>query len=270
MIDEDGYQVIDVGGVPISFKDRGTGPAVVFIHGFTGNTNNWDPAVPLLAPHFRLVTIDCRGHGRSGKPKTAGSYGLEMVGDVLAVIQSLQIKKAHLVGYSMGAEIALRFAVSYPELVSGLVVGGSGWSGVPETSSYEMLGTSLKKHGSFGPILRALTPEGTPLPSDEEVAQVDSLLEGQDLEALSLVAAGMGEIINLTEVEVMSISVPTLAISGEFDPERANLEKMLGVLPGIKLSILMGRDHLTALEDPGMWKSMQEFLVVKSLGGLRK
>ncbi len=52
-----------------------------------------------------------------------------MVADILEVLQKLEIEKVCLVGYSMGAEIALRFTVEHPEVVTGLVVGGSGWSG---------------------------------------------------------------------------------------------------------------------------------------------
>ncbi len=123
------FSTIESSGVPICFKDQGEGPPVFFIHGYTSNALDWNIAINLLKDRFRLITIDCRGHGASGKPEDLTFYGRKMVADILEVLQKLEIEKVCLVGYSMGAEIALRFTVEHPEVVTGLVVGGSGWSG---------------------------------------------------------------------------------------------------------------------------------------------
>src|SRR5216117_1589954 len=74
----------DSNGIPIRYLDRGRGVPVVLIHGFTGSyTRHWEtPGViqALEAAGYRVIAMDCRGHGDSGKPHDASQYGLEMVG----------------------------------------------------------------------------------------------------------------------------------------------------------------------------------------------
>src|SRR5437763_1192750 len=99
----------DPNNVRISFTDEGTGPAVVLIHGFTGSAlRHFDrPGVTtaLRAAGYRVIALDCRGHGQSEKPMEASHYGIEMVRDVIRLVDHLKIARAHIVGYSMGGGI---------------------------------------------------------------------------------------------------------------------------------------------------------------------
>ncbi len=75
----------------------------------------WDGVTPLLAGRFRVIALDCRGHGASSEPHDTNAYGSEMVADVARLLDELTIDAAHVVGYSMGAEIALNFTTRWPE-----------------------------------------------------------------------------------------------------------------------------------------------------------
>ena len=97
----------DSNGVRIRDVEQGRGPAVVLIHGYTGNGDrhwvNTGVFAGLAADH-RAIAIDCRGHGKSGKPRDPAAYGAEMSRDVVRLLNHLYIRRARVVGFSMGAE----------------------------------------------------------------------------------------------------------------------------------------------------------------------
>jgi pimeloyl-ACP methyl ester carboxylesterase len=98
--------IFDSAGVPIYFEDRGAGDPVVLVHGFASNAdNNWGVTgwLDLLARSYRVVALDCRGHGKSGKPHDVADYaGTIMEDDVVRLMDHLSIRRALLMGYSMG------------------------------------------------------------------------------------------------------------------------------------------------------------------------
>ena len=265
------FSTIDSSGVAICFKVWGEGPAVVLIHGYTSDALDWNHVIQLLQDRFRLIAIDCRGHGGSGKPEEPASYGRKMVGDVRAVLRHLGIEKACLVGYSMGAEIALRCSVEYPELVSGLVLGGSGWSGGNESKVYAEIGKSLKEHRSFGPFMQNSAVDLDLLDTDNfNIGIADGMLKGQNIDALAAVAQSMKEIINLSEQDISHIHIPVLAISGDLDDEKPNLEKMIGVVPDISCKLLPDKDHMEAFLDPEFCRLIEHYLVSNYLAGAQQ
>jgi pimeloyl-ACP methyl ester carboxylesterase len=243
-------------GVSIRYLDQGDGQAIVLIHGFTGNADGWTQLQGELAKDHRVIAIDCRGHGRSDKPD---EYGRAMVDDLLRLLDHLGIAQAVFVGYSMGAEISLRMAVENPTRVRALIAGGSAWSGEHDVANYLRMGDALRSSGSFGPMLADAWPEGQ-TPSAEDIAAVDSLLAGNDVAALAKIANAMPEIINLTEAEVASIAVPTLAITGALDPERSNHERMQGVVQDLTLVVIEGADHMAALGHPEFQEAISKFV----------
>lgn len=269
---EDRY--VESGGVSIRFLETGDGPPVVLVHGFTSSAESWRDigVLPRLSGNFRTIAIDCRGHGKSGKPHDPSVYGMQMVRDVVAVLDFLGVEAAHLVGYSMGAEIALRTTVAYPQRVRSLVIGGSGWSEAHESETYRRVGESLRDQGSIGPAVRwmnAHSPAGPfKPPTDEQIAEIDGFLRNQDVAALSAVAASMHEIVNLSRDQVAAIGIPVLGITGSEDPERYNLEKLVGVTPGYSLRVIAGKDHGEALFDPGFVDAIADFLAALIPGGV--
>jgi len=260
-------QYIESSGVPIRFLDEGHGVPVVLIHGLTGSAENWTEQGVLqrLSGQYRTIALDCRGHGKSGKPHDRAAYGKQMVRDVVALLDYLNIEDAHIIGYSMGAEIALRLVAEYPKRARSLTIGGSGWSGMHESETYTRLADSLEAHGGIGPAIKWMYTESPggpfPLPTDEEIAVLDEVfLKDQDAKALQAVMWSMGDIVNLSKDEVAAIRVPVLGITGEHDPERYNLEKMAGVAPGFTLKVIAGTDHMTAPLDPQFIDSITSFL----------
>jgi pimeloyl-ACP methyl ester carboxylesterase len=110
-----------VNGIEISYKIDGQGYPLVMIMGYSSPRSGWSSQVPFFKKHFQVITFDNRGVGKSIKP--AGPYTTRMMAnDTVALMDHLGIKKAHIVGGSMGGMIAQELAINYPERVSKLVL----------------------------------------------------------------------------------------------------------------------------------------------------
>ncbi len=251
---------MDSCGISLTFSDQGAGPAVILLHGVTENASTFDPLIKLLKARFRLIALDCRGHGDSDKPKNPIDYGTNMVEDVLNLLSHLAIDRAYVLGTSMGAEIALRFTVEHPDVVAKLAIIGSGWSGEKEANNYTAVGQTLKQHHSFGPWIKETGGMGYFSPDSIGIATADSMLKGQDIGALSSVFLGMHEIIHLSDQDVSDISIPVLAICGELDEERPCLEKMTGKVQNLSLNVIPDRSHMDVGKDPNYFTLIDQFL----------
>ena len=105
----------------ISYTDQGKGTAVVLLHGFLENKKMWNAFIPEWSKKFRIITIDLLGHGET---ECMGYvHSMENNADAVhEVLSELRLRKAILVGHSMGGYVALAFAELYPDVVKGLVL----------------------------------------------------------------------------------------------------------------------------------------------------
>jgi 2-succinyl-6-hydroxy-2,4-cyclohexadiene-1-carboxylate synthase len=102
---------------------RGSGPALLLLHGFAGSARNWRPQVRALAGSWRTIAYDARGHARSEAPEDPAAYGAEaLVADALGVLASAGAERAVWVGLSMGAAVALEAALRAPRAVRALAL----------------------------------------------------------------------------------------------------------------------------------------------------
>jgi pimeloyl-ACP methyl ester carboxylesterase len=105
----------------ISYTDQGKGTAIVLLHGFLENKKMWDAFIPEWSKKFRIITVDLLGHGETGCMGYV--HSMENNADVVhEVLAELRLRKAILVGHSMGGYVALAFAELYPDVVKGLVL----------------------------------------------------------------------------------------------------------------------------------------------------
>jgi pimeloyl-ACP methyl ester carboxylesterase len=113
-------------GIQIHYQQAGEGRDVVLVHGVTGDLSIWYVGVmPYLAKEFKVTAYDLRGHGYSeGTP--SGYTSTDMAADLDGLLGSLGIERAHLVGHSFGAAVALHTAVLYPKRVASLVLADPG------------------------------------------------------------------------------------------------------------------------------------------------
>ncbi len=129
--------VIDVNGATIDYGDSGENgkPVVVLIHGWLGA---WDhefgPEIEWLRPHYRVLAPTRRGYGRSGpKPRTyTRDFYRRDAEDMVAWLEALGVKQAHIVGYSDGGEVAILMPILRPDLVKSLAAWGAVGSFTPD------------------------------------------------------------------------------------------------------------------------------------------
>ncbi|MEZ5721344.1 MAG: alpha/beta hydrolase [Paracoccaceae bacterium] len=252
-------------GVEIHYTDEGTGPAVVYLHALGGTSTLWESAGLAPLDGRRTITFDARGHGASDKPTGADAYGARMVDDLAALLEDRGIDAAHIVGYSMGAETALAFAVEHPERVLSLTVAGSGWSGEVQARHLRVrragafrFGHVWRVHGGGGAQGVELTPEAQ--------AGMMALLTGHGIDPrqqtapLAAAAAAMPEIIDLTAEDLARFDFPVLGLAGEADEERANVEKLASGIADYRFVMIPEADHLMAPLSPVFAETVREFL----------
>jgi pimeloyl-ACP methyl ester carboxylesterase len=108
------------------------GQPVVLIHGYTDSARDWVPLVPYLSPHLRLIVVDIRGHGRSGKPECCYTR-FDFAYDIKLLLDSLAVQRADIVGHSLGSFIAQTVAETWPERTRRVILISS--SGCPRPGS---------------------------------------------------------------------------------------------------------------------------------------
>jgi pimeloyl-ACP methyl ester carboxylesterase len=273
--------------VKIHYIVEGKGEPVVLIHGFTADIDkNWrtgfgvvpeigrqEPMIiPALAKNYRVIALDNRGHGKSDKPHDPKQYGNEMAEDVVRLLDHLKIKKAHVVGYSMGAIITAKLLTTHPDRLLSATLGGHG--GIRDGSRsefYETLANSLEQGKGIQPLIVALTPPGKPKPTAEQIEAINAgILKTNDPKALAAVVRGFPGLTIATE-KLKTNEVPALALIGELDPLKKGVDALQGDMANLKVVVIPGADHMTAVSSPEFIKGLSEFLARhRSTGELKK
>jgi pimeloyl-ACP methyl ester carboxylesterase len=114
------------------YEIHGQGQPLLLIHGLGSSTRDWELQLPAFQEHFRVLTIDLRGHGRSGKPP--GPYTMDIFAeDTANVLKSLHAVPADVVGISLGGMVAFQLVLDHPRLVNRLVIVNSVPELIPRT-----------------------------------------------------------------------------------------------------------------------------------------
>ncbi len=146
-----------VNGTELYYEIRGSGDPVVLLEGGGLDRRLWDDQFEVFARSYRVVRMDVRGFGKSAD--VSGPY--QSHEDLHGLLEALGISRAHLVGLSLGGRIAIDFALTYPNMVSSLVLVGPGLSGFPASDT---------KYEWLGPIIKAIA-------AHDATAAVDAWLE---------------------------------------------------------------------------------------------
>ena len=243
----------DSNGVSIHYTDEGKGEPVVLVHGFaaTGQLNwRFTGVVDELAKQFRVIAIDVRGHGRSGKPTDAGAYGVEMGEDVIRLLDHLGIQRAHVAGYSMGGFITLHLLTRHPERILRAAVCGFGWQR-PDPSAlnvYDLLGNAFDHGFGFSAMASFVNPGAGIGPVR---AALTDLIAGQllDRRAMAAVARSLKGL-TVTEAALRAVNVPVLSVIGTADPLLPGVQALTDVLPHHEIVLIEGGTHRYTPRDP--------------------
>lgn len=115
--------IANVNGVDLNYEINGQGPAVIFLHGYTGSTQDWANQIRTLSSQYQVIAVDHRGHGKSAAPSREEDYSVKILAnDIFGLMGMLDIKKCCLGGHSLGGFAALQFAVEHQDMLDGLIL----------------------------------------------------------------------------------------------------------------------------------------------------
>jgi pimeloyl-ACP methyl ester carboxylesterase len=124
-------------GVRLYFEEAGSGTPIVFVHEFGGNYQSWEPQLRHFGRRHRCVTFAARGYPPSDVPESVEAYSqARAVADILAVMDHLEIDRAHIIGLSMGGFATVHFGLDHPDRARSLVVAGAGYGAEKQYEDY--------------------------------------------------------------------------------------------------------------------------------------
>jgi pimeloyl-ACP methyl ester carboxylesterase len=270
---------VELHGHRVSYRVAGEGPPLLLIHGIAGRSEQWLDSMHLLAEKNTVVAPDLLGHGRSAKPR--GDYSLGAYASGLRdLLVTLDLRKATVVGHSLGGGIALQFAYQFPERTGRLVLVSSG-------------GLGREVH----PLLRAATLPGSelvlPLISNDTVRSAGttvsqlvgrlgfragpdiaefargygSLSSGDSRQAflhtLRAVIDSGGQRVNAEDRLYLAADMPTLIVWGRRDPiiPVRHAGAAHRGMPGSRLEVFDDAGHFPQLDEPVRFaRTLQDFI----------
>jgi pimeloyl-ACP methyl ester carboxylesterase len=240
----------DSDGVRLHYELHGpdSGTPVVLVHGFASDYHlNWVGTrwqETLTSAGYRVVGLDCRGHGRSDKPHDAAAYALDlMAADVGRLMDQLHIESADYLGYSMGARIGLQVMLDLPGRVRRAVLGGIGWAGAFHAAA---------------DIARAMRGEPTTSAVAKTFYDFARARPANDLEALA--ACILGPQPRVDPSRLASIATPVLVVVGEQDDIVGGVDRLIESIPTAELVKVAGRNHMSAVPAREFKEAALDFL----------
>jgi 2-succinyl-6-hydroxy-2,4-cyclohexadiene-1-carboxylate synthase len=251
-----------VDGASYEVGTGGDGPALLLIHGFTGRGADWAPFLPALRRVAATISVDLLGHGNSDSPTDPARHAVErQAADMASILRQLGMAPADVLGYSLGARVALRMAVAEPDVVARLVL-ESPSAGIADTAARagrraadEQLAEIPDREGIEAFVdrwenLPLFAPERA-LPARHRArlhaARLRNRPEGL---AASLRGAGQGAMEPLRDC-LPSVTAPTLVVAGALDEAGADRARTIAAgIPGARLAIMEGVGHAPHREAP--------------------
>jgi pimeloyl-ACP methyl ester carboxylesterase len=242
----------DSGAVEIAYLDEGEGEPIVLVHGFASSKNvNW--VYPTWVSELkkagrRVVALDNRGHGDSGKLYDAAQYEVAiMAGDVVALMDHLRIERADVMGYSLGSRMTAALALSHPQRLRSAILGGIGIGMIVGGGPGENVALALE-----APSLEDVTdPVGRTFRAFADQTR-------SDRRALAACLRGSRRL--MTHEEAADVTVPVLIAVGTTDEIAGSAAALAGIIPGSKVLDIPDRDHMRAVGDKVYKAGVLEFL----------
>lgn len=251
-------QFRQVNGVRIAFRDQGTGPTVLMLHGLGSNGTSWDAQASVLSAQYRVIRPDFRGFGESEKPVDPAAYSVDIFADdVYRLLDELGVWPAHVVGTSMGGYMALTLALRGPLRVTRLVLCHTACSRkVPPAVMAERLAAlrngDMRSYAATA-VRHALSPDASPAVRQ----QVQEMLAANDQQAYLAVFGGQALDFDLC-ARLAELRMPTLVIASEGD-QVVPIERSRQLASGIAAARFVdipGTGHLSYMERPSVFNDV--------------
>lgn len=240
----------DSNGVQIRYVDQGSGEPIVLVHGITDTVAVWVARGILanLAKDYRVIALDQRGHGKSGKPHDPKQYGREMGLDIIRLLDHLSIRRAHIVGYSLGGIVTAQLLTLHPDrfLTATLVAGSPRLEWTPELArDAEQEASERERECINRSAMIRSAPLDAPKPSEETIkAASGTCLANPDMDrfAIAALTRSRGDQV-IAPTAASAVMVPTLGIVGNQDTFLKPLRALKELRPSLRLIEVDGATH---------------------------
>ncbi|NGZ02956.1 MAG: alpha/beta hydrolase [Nitrospira sp. WS238] len=264
-----------INNISLAFNDQGTGAPLVFLHAFPLNRRMWDEQAQALSSHFRVLTIDLRGHGESDAP--LWRYTLDQAADdVIGLLDHLSIQQAVFVGLSMGGYILFALYRRYADRVRGLVLSNTRAQADTiegKEGRFQMAQTAYKNGPSAiaDIMIPKLLSPATIQTKPELVGRVRAMIEGNQISGIAGDLMAMAERRDSLSL-LGQITCPTQIIVGELDlPTPPSDAKLIADrIPEARLTIIPGAAHLSNLEQPDQFNETLRNFALDVTGAVSK
>ncbi len=246
---------VKVKDINLYYEISGNGPHLILIEGLGVATWLWEKQVPEFSRHFTTVVYDNRGAGKSDKP--AGPYSIKLMADDLAALMdTLAISRAHILGVSMGGFIAQDFTLRYPEKVERLVLvstsaGGADHVPMSQETLAALFATDSDPRQHIRNRLALAYSEAFMARTDEIEHLIDLRLQNPQPQHAYMAQATAGTQFDLSE-QVKEIHAPTLILAADQDllVPVANARTLHNKIPDSELKIYPNLGHQFFVEQP--------------------
>lgn len=256
-------------GVKLWFEESGSGIPVVFVHEFGGDIRSWEPQLRHFARNYRAIAFNARGYPPSDVPEDVSRYGQQRAtDDILAVLDALELEKAHIVGLSMGGFAALHFGFHYPERALSLTVAGAGYGAHPDVHAQFAQETKevaarieadtmaeFSKIYAIGPT-RVQFANKDPRGWAEFAGELATHSTLGSANTMRAVQGGRPSLYDFPK-EMQALRVPTLIMNGDEDDPCLDVGLfMKRNIPSSALVMLPRSGHLINQEEPALFNQL--------------
>jgi pimeloyl-ACP methyl ester carboxylesterase len=251
-----------VGDIGIYYEINGDGPqTLVMIHGLTLHSGVFREQTEEFARHFRTVTFDNRGAGRTDKPDEPYTMR-QFAADTAGLMNVLQIQRAAVLGISMGGMIAQEFAIDYPERVACLVLACTHAGGRSAIQPPAEMGAAIAAGAAATPEQRQLQlksgfSDETIARRPEIIEKVNAIRATHPMPPFALARRMQALLGHDTAERLKSIAIPTLVLTGSEDRlvPPGNARMIAERIPGAVLKELPG-GHTFFMEHPELFNPL--------------
>jgi pimeloyl-ACP methyl ester carboxylesterase len=255
-------------GIKLFYEETGTGIPIVFVHEFAGDTRSYEPQIRYFCRRYRCIAYNARGFPPSDVPADGEKYSQDRArDDIRAVLDALEIDKAHIVGLSMGGFATLHFGFTYPDRARSLVVAGCGYGASPDQRQQfvEETEASARRFETLGMAKAgeayALGPTRVQYQNKDPRgwAEFNAQLAGHSTQGSALTIRGVQKrrpsLYDLID-KTKTITAPTLIMTGDEDwPCLEPGILMKRTIPTAALVVMPNAGHGINLEEPAAFNA---------------
>jgi pimeloyl-ACP methyl ester carboxylesterase len=244
---------LDRDGVRIHYDVTGEGPALILAHGYSSTGEMWAGQIAPLSEHFKVITWDMRGHGRSDYPEDPAAYSeAATVADMAALLDAVGAAEAIVGGLSLGGYMSLAFHATHPDRTRALLIIDTGPGYKSDQAREGWNATAIRRAERY-------EAEGLPDPAQDGAKASAEVRLARHRDATGLARAARGMLTQKTARVIESlpgVRVPAVVIVGADDtPFLAASDYMAAKIPGARKVVIDGAGHSANIDQPAAFNA---------------